>query len=159
MIVTLKTKNSLCKFVLLGFFYLLIFLSGCSHKDVYTEENCTNVFIPCVNASSVNHKVKVLNGGSSLQIGGRREESLGDSIYLDENAQILKASRNDVVTLEFINKTPLSLKVFDRNNMNKEIIVYNFSFNLPNEAGIYVYNIAAEYSNGGVLHFLKVKIE
>ncbi|QOR64926.1 hypothetical protein IM538_13840 [Cytobacillus suaedae] len=130
----MKTKNTLCKFVLLGFFYLLIFLSGCSRQDVYTEENCTNVFIPCVNASVVDHKVKVLNGGSSLLIGGRREETLGDSNSLDKNAPILKASRNDVVTLEFINKTPLSLNVYDRNNM--KIKVDNFSFNLPNEAGI-----------------------
>jgi hypothetical protein len=94
-------------------------------------------FIPCVNASTGSQKVKLLNGTSSLTVRGEYSEALADSDKLDKQAKVLKATKQDIVTLEFINKSPLSLKVYDeRFSLYEEIWVHNSAFTLPNEVGI-----------------------
>ncbi|MCA1030325.1 hypothetical protein LCL95_04635 [Bacillus timonensis] len=149
-------RNMLFVFLIKLFVFSLV---GCSSEKVFTEEDCTDVFIPCVNAHSSTHSVKVLNGSSSLKVGGQHSESHADLDSLDKDSAILRASKSDKITLEFINKTPLSLMVYDGTYSSKEVLVDDLSFVLPDETGIYVYEIYAKYSNGGVIHYLKVEVK
>ncbi len=147
-----------------GYVFYILFLpfilsTGCSNQNVYTQENCSNAFIPCVNASVGKQKVKLLNGTSSLKVGGQHSETHVDLDTLDRQAKILKASKQDVVTLEFINKTPLSLEVYNDKYRESETLLNKYSFTLPDASGIYIYDILAEYSNGGVVHYLKVEVK
>ena len=141
--------------------FTIIFVN--KDDNVYSEENCLETYIPCVNAFTDKNIVKVFNGTSSLDRGD------GTSIYADffkgdvdrRQLEVLKVDINEVVTLEFINKKPQSISVYqlDGNEREKEIDITQHSFIAPDKSGIYKYELFGEYLNGNVHHYLKIKVK
>ncbi|MFS0861115.1 hypothetical protein [Fredinandcohnia sp. 179-A 10B2 NHS] len=114
-----------------------------------------------MNASTGKHAVKVSNGTSSIKIAGVHNEIDSDLELLEENAAILKGKKNNKVTLEFVNKTPLRIKLnqMDGLKVREELPLSNNEFVLPKERGFYNFLITCDYSNGVVTHFLKVEVK
>lgn len=114
-----------------------------------------------MNASTGKHAVKVSNGTSSIKIAGVHDEIDTYIKSLEENAYILKGKKNKKVTLEFVNKTPLRIKLNQMNGekVGEELPITNNEFVLPSEPGFYNFLISCEYSNGGVNHFLRVEVK
>lgn len=141
--------------------FTIIFVN--KDDNVYSEENCLKTYISCVNAFTDKNIVKVFNGTSSLERGD------GSSIYADifkgdverRHLEVLKVDKNDVVTLEFINKKPRYISVYqlDEDDREKEIDITQHTFIAPNKSGIYKYELFGEYSNGTVHHYLKIKVK
>lgn len=141
--------------------FAIIFVN--TEDNVYSKENCLESYIPCVNAFTDEHTVKVFNGTSSLDSGD------GSFVYGDffegdvERAEVdvLIAEQNEVVTLEFINKKPQNISVFqlDGEEREQEIKMTQNTFTAPNQPGTYIYELYAEYSNGNVHHYLKINVK
>lgn len=158
----MKRKTWSFAFIVLAIvLFTIIFVN--KEDNVYSEENCLETYIPCVNAFTDKTTVKVLNGTSVLDRGG------GNFIYGDffkgdvERAKLdmLVAEKNEVVTLEFINNKPQTITVFqlDGEEREKEIAMTQHTFTVPNKSGTYKYELYGEYSNGTVHHYLKIKVE
>lgn len=131
--------------------------------EVYSEENCLETYIPCVNAFTEQHTVKVFNGTSALDRGDG-SFGYGDFFKGDverEQLDVLKANKNEVITLEFINKKPRNMTVYqlDDDEREKEIKMNQYSFIVPDKSGMYKYELFGEYSNGTVQHYLKIKVK
>lgn len=141
--------------------FTIIFVN--KDDNVYSEENCLETYIPCVNAFTDKNIVKVFNGTSSLERGDGTFIS-GDFFKGDverRQLDVLKVDRNEVVTLEFINKKPRNISVYQLDGVEKakEINITQHTFIAPNKSGIYKYELFGEYSNGTVHHYLKIKVK
>lgn len=158
----MKKKVWLSAFFVFAIALFTIFFIN-KENEVYSEEKCLETHIPCLNAFSEKDKVKVINGTSALDQGN------GHFVYGDffegdverEKLDVLAAEKNGVVTLEFINKEPQNMTVYqlDGEEREKEIAMEEYSFIVPYKPGIYKYELFGEYANGTVQHYLKVKVK
>ncbi|TAA67904.1 hypothetical protein [Planococcus salinarum] len=156
-----KRIGILTFFILALSVFTIIFIDG--DDGVFSEENCLETYIPCVNAFTEKEKVKVFNGTSVLDRGG------GNFIYGDffkgsierEQLDVLKTGKSEVITLEFINKKPDNISVYQVIGDEKEIEIDmdKHSFIAPDKLGTYNYKLYGEYANGTVDHYLKIKVK
>lgn len=146
--------------LLLGVIITSVYLN--KDSKVYSEANCPERNIPCVNAFTVKNKIKLFNGTMSLE---RKDGTFmyGDVFKkeVERQQQVLVVEKNEVVTLEFINIKPLNIRVYQVGKEEREIEldVVQHAFSAPSKSGTYNYELLGEYSNGTVHHYVKLKVK
>lgn len=159
-----ESLKKLIKVSITLLFLGVIITSVYLNKDtkVYSEANCPETNIPCVNAFTSKNKVKLFNGTVTLE----REDGIflhGDVFKEDveRQQQVLVVEKTELVTLEFINMEPQKISVYQVGKENREIEldVAQHAFYAPSKSGTYNYELLGEYSNGTVHHYVKLKVK
>ncbi|MDX1701206.1 MAG: hypothetical protein R3250_11340 [Melioribacteraceae bacterium] len=156
-------KSKIWSLIFIGIVLTALIIYSVNNDDnIYSEENCSDTYWPCINAVADKNTIKVLNGTSSL------ERADGTFVYgdvfmddIERRLDVLIVGKDEVVTLDFINKNAknLSLYLLPVEEKEKEIHITNYTFNVPHQSGVYQYELIGEYSNGTVHHYLKIKVK
>jgi hypothetical protein len=140
---------------------------GKKHSDIFTKDNCVDMYNPCINAVSDNHAVKTFNGTVALETEENEEGQMrmihGDNFgNIDKHLDILKTTSNSIIMLDYINKIPEHVEIYQLDKeleRVEEVSLNKNTFKAPNESGTYTIEIYGKYDNGTVHHYLKVRVK